>query len=123
MKGKGVFIVFMSLFSVAFSGCYYDNFQVIHPTISTGCDSGTATYSLQVNKIIGSYCLSCHSGGSASGGIVLDNYNNVKAQASSGLLLKALNGNGVATMPPNSHLDDCKIGSIRHWINTGMPNN
>lgn len=109
--------------SFSFSGCYYDKFQELHPMINMGCDSATATYSSQVNKVINTYCLGCHSGASASGGIRLDGYSYLKEQASSGLLMNALKGNGVPSMPPNTHLDDCKIGSIQHWINSGMPNN
>jgi mono/diheme cytochrome c family protein len=104
-------------------GCYYDRFQELHPSIGTGCDSANATYSVQVTKIINTYCIACHNGATASGGIMLDNYNNLKTQASSGLLMNALKGNGVPSMPPNTHLDDCKIGTIQHWIRTGMPNN
>jgi hypothetical protein len=123
MKKILVLLVFFAGFGFAFSGCYYDKFQELHPMISTGCDSANATYSGSVNKIINTYCIGCHSGASASGGVMLDNYNNVKTQASSGMLMNALKGNGVPSMPPNTHLDDCKTGSILHWIRTGMPNN
>jgi mono/diheme cytochrome c family protein len=123
MKRLFLLIFFAFTMVLLMQGCYYDKFQELHPSISTGCDSSNATYSVQVAKIINTYCIGCHSGASASGGIMLDNYNNVKAQATSGLLMNALKGNGVPSMPPNTHLDDCKIGTIQHWIRTGMPNN
>ena len=104
-------------------GCYYDSFQELHPSLGTVCDSASATYANQVSKIISTYCVSCHSGASAGGGILLDNYDHVKSQAASGLLMNALKGNGVPSMPLNTHIDDCKIGSIHHWIQSGMPNN
>ena len=111
------FLIFMV------TGCYYDNFQGLHPAIGTGCDSANAGYSVQVAKVINTYCIGCHSGGTASGGIVLDNYNSVKSVAASGQLMNALKGNGVPSMPPNTHLDACKTGTVQHWINMGMPNN
>ena len=123
MKKNRIFFALMVSVLFLMQGCYYDNFQEIHPSISTACDSASATYGNQVSKILNAYCLSCHSGSSAGGGILLDNYDHVKSQASSGLLMNALKGNGVPSMPLNSHIDDCKIGSINHWIQSGMPNN
>ena len=105
------------------NSCYYDKFQELHPMINTACDSATATYSVDVSKIVNSYCVSCHGGSGGSGGISLNNYYNVKSTASSGMLMKALTGSGVPSMPPNTHLDDCKVGSIKHWVQNGMPNN
>jgi len=112
-----------SSLSIMASGCYYDKFEELHPGLNTGCDSAIAGWNVQVSKIITTYCFACHNGATASGGILLDNYSNVKAQATSGMLMNALNGTGVPSMPPNTHLDDCKIGSIKHWINGGMLNN
>lgn len=105
------------------NGCYYDKFQELHPMLNTACDSASATYSTDVSKIISAYCVSCHSGSGGNGGISLNNYDNVRSAASSGALINALTGNGVPSMPPNTHLDDCKVGSIKHWVKAGMPNN
>jgi mono/diheme cytochrome c family protein len=105
------------------TSCYYDKFEELHPVINSGCDSASATYSNHIAKIVNTYCVGCHNNTVASGGVLLDNYNNVKAEASSGRLMNALKGNGLPTMPPNTPLDECKVGSIYHWINSGMPNN
>ena len=105
------------------SGCYYDNFQELHPLLNMGCDSSAATYSNQVSKIVSTYCIGCHNGAGAGGSIQLNSYENVRAQASTGMLMNALTGNGVPSMPLNTHLDACSIGSIKQWIQNGMPNN
>src|SRR5579872_3821115 len=112
MNKKKIF--FALILGIAFlsQGCYYDNFQELHPSLGTGCDSATATYSNQVSKIVSTYCVGCHSGSAPGGGILLDNYDHVKSQASTGQLMNALKGNGVPSMPLNTHLDACKIGSI-----------
>ena len=104
------------------NSCYYDKFQELHPELNTACDSATATWSGDVNKIVNAYCIGCH-GAAGSGGVSLNRYDNVKAAAAGDKLINALTGNGVPSMPPNTHLDDCKIGSIKHWIKNGMPNN
>ena len=103
------------------NSCYYDKFQELHPILNTACDSATATYSGDVNKIVNAYCIGCH-GSSGSGGVSLNSYDNIKAAAANNKLMNALTGTGVPSMPPNTHLDDCKIGSIKHWIQNGMPN-
>jgi mono/diheme cytochrome c family protein len=123
MKKSGIFIGLTAVLMFFLSGCYYDKFQELHPMLNTGCDSASATYSVQVAKVLNTYCVGCHSGASASGGIVLSNFDNVKTYATSGALINALKGNGVPSMPPNTHLDDCKIGAIQHWIKAGTPNN
>ena len=119
------FLLLTGLLAVFFiSGCYYDKVNEIHPVIQTGCDSSNASYSGNVSKIIGAYCVSCHNSSTASGGVVLDNYNSAYQQASSGNLVGAITGApGHTLMPPGIQLDPCKIAAIQKWVNAGAPNN
>lgn len=95
------------------------------------CDSVNVTFSGTIwPEIIQSYCFGCHNGVNASGGIHLENHNQVAAAAvkpagQTGSLWGAVNhANGNFPMPKNqAQLSDCKIAQIRKWINDGTPNN
>jgi hypothetical protein len=92
------------------------------------CDTTKFTYSNAVVPILSSFCYSCHSAASASssgGNFVLDNYNNVKAQALNGNLLGDIShATGHNAMPLSGlKLSDCKITQISKWINACALNN
>ncbi len=103
---------------------------VNNPTPTDECDLTNVTFSGTVVNILSSDCTSCHSASNPSGGIRLDDYASVKAQASiaagtSGSLMGAISHTaGNSPMPKNgSKLSDCKISQINKWIQNGMPNN
>jgi mono/diheme cytochrome c family protein len=94
------------------------------------CDSVNVSFSGTVFPIIQNSCYGCHSGSNPGGGIMLTNYNQIKAQGaippgSPGSLLGSITwANGNAQMPKNGNkLSTCKIAQIRKWIEDGMPNN
>jgi mono/diheme cytochrome c family protein len=95
------------------------------------CDTINVTFSNTIwPNIIQKHCLGCHSGANASGGIHLENHDNVKAQAlipagQPGSLMGAVTrASGNSPMPKNQEpLSDCKIAQLKKWINEGMPNN
>lgn len=89
------------------------------------CDSLNVTYSATVWPIIQNRCYGCHSGGSPSGGISLENHANLVALANSGQLMGAIrHDQGYSPMPKNgAKLSDCNISQIQKWINDGTPNN
>ncbi len=68
-------------------------------------------------------CKGCHSGTNPGGGIRLENYTDIAAIAASGVLMDALEGNGVPKMPPAGNLSTCKFRQFGIWINNGYPNN
>lgn len=94
------------------------------------CDTVNVTFSGTIwPEIIQSYCYGCHNGVNASGGIHLENYNDVSAAANiapgqPGSLLGAVtHASGNFPMPKNQpKLPDCKISQIRNWISLGKPN-
>ncbi|MGB8358660.1 MAG: c-type cytochrome domain-containing protein, partial [Bacteroidales bacterium] len=60
------------------------------------CDTvNPVTYSGIIWPVVQTYCMGCHSGTTPSGGVRLDNYANVSADAASGMLMNALRGTGV----------------------------
>lgn len=90
-----------------------------------GCISENVTYQNTIGLLIQNRCQGCHSGNNPDGGILLTNYQNIKNQAQSGLLLDAITHNGnAANMPYNSaQLPQCEIDQITSWINAGAPLN
>lgn len=118
----GVVFIFLS-------GCYYDSKEYLYPSLSTVCTDtiSPVVYSGVVSTILSNNCVSCHSGSNPHGGILLDNYTNVKTQVDNGQLLGSILHTGSFTgskaMPPSSTLDDCSISAIKKWINNQAPQN
>jgi mono/diheme cytochrome c family protein len=111
-----------------FSGCYYDSKDYLYPTLSTVCTDtiSPVTYDGVVAKILSdNNCSGCHSGGSPSGGILLDSYANVKLQVDNGQFLGSILRTGAYTgskaMPPGGALDDCELSALKKWINNSAP--
>jgi hypothetical protein len=93
--------------------------------LSKDCDSVNVTFSGTIWPVIQSSCTGCHSGTSPGGSIRLENYNQVKSAAQSGLLLGTITwASGFKAMPQGGNkLSECKIAQVKKWINDGMPNN
>ena len=118
----------LSLFLVAssLSGCYYDKEELLYPGSCTA--PAAPLFSVDVLPLLNSRCNSCHSTSSSSssgGGIILDNYTEVKKQADSGKLLGAIqHASGYSAMPKNSgKIPACEIQKIQNWIASGTLNN
>lgn len=125
MKNKRIILASISLVFIsllAFS-CYYDSEEALYPSLNNGCDTSNVTFSATITPLINNYCISCHSGSSPSGGVLLNSYTAVKNVASTGMLMNAVKGNGVPLMPPSGSLSDCKINQLSIWIRNGMANN
>jgi hypothetical protein len=127
MKIPGYLILFTILLTVVVSSCYYDSEEYLYPSTSSQCDTTNVTYSLSVVPIIQNNCLSCHSNSTASmgGNIKLEDYADVKLRADDHRLLGSVeHQSGYSPMPQGAKkLDDCKISTIRIWVNAGAPNN
>ena len=90
------------------------------------CDEATrteATYQVEVSEILFQNCTYCHSTELASGGVVLDTYEDVAVVARNGQLLGAINHtSGFSPMPQNApRLPSCEIEIIRLWIENDLP--
>ncbi len=108
------------------SSCYYDKEDLLYGS-GGNCDSTAATYSATVAPMMNSFCATggCHNASSASAGLVLDNYNGVKAIASNGKLMSTVNWTaGFSPMPKGgSKLSNCNIQKLQKWVDAGAPNN
>lgn len=88
------------------------------------CDTiNPVTFSGVIWPVIQSTCAGCHSGSSPSGNISLTSYGTISPIASSGLLIKALNGDGVPKMPPAGSISECIKRQFEIWVNNGFQNN
>jgi hypothetical protein len=101
--------------------CTYKK-EAIQPTCII---SSTVSFSTEVNTVITNNCLSCHNNGFTSGGISLQGYAKVQAQALNGKLFGSINHSGGFSKMPQGRpkLDDCTIATIKKWIDNGAPNN
>lgn len=91
---------------------------------ASSCSPSNMSFLKDVQAIIASNCLGCHSGAAVSGGVNLSSYSGVQAVAQSGKLVNATSQNGQATsMPPNSKLSACDIQKIKIWVTEGAKNN
>lgn len=120
-------IIFVLL--IILQSCKYDKLKPIEKNISlnaiqinNNCGNlSSVSFSLQVQSIINSKCISCHD---ASSSIKLHNYSNVSLFANSGQLIGCLTGDpSYAQMPPSGSLDSCSIKIIVNWVNQGKLNN
>lgn len=89
------------------------------------CDSSQFKFASNVQPILQTHCLGCHSGQAIYGGFnPLDTYQGVKNQVTANTLLKSISHIGPNPMPKNGNkLSDCKIAIIRKWIQAGAQNN
>lgn len=89
----------------------------------TKCDTNTYTYSGAVQPILAKNCYGCHTGSGASGGIVLDNYADVKLSAND--IVGAIRHDfGFSAMPRDANkLQDCEIRQVEKWVEAGKLNN
>ncbi len=89
------------------------------------CDTTNVTFSETIWPVIQTYCLACHSGSGAGGGVVLSNYAEVTASANSGKLIGSIrHDQGYSPMPKGGQkLSDCIIREFEIWIENGTPEN
>lgn len=92
---------------------------------ATLCDSGSFTYSGAIKPMLDKYCVGCHNGSLASGGVTLHTYAGAADVAAKGWLLGVIkHDTGFPAMPQGgSKLSDCQIKQVEKWIAAGYPNN
>lgn len=86
------------------------------------CDTNSFKYQLNIKPIIDANCISCHSGTSTSGNVILDTYSGIKTVVDNGKLISVLSWKGNIKMPLSAPLPDCKNSIITKWINNGAKN-
>ena len=124
-KKLTIIILFFCLILVMFSTsrCYYDSKEYLYPQINNVCDTTNVTFLKSVKPILDSYCVTCHSSSFSSKGVILDNYADVKIQATNGQLVSTIKLGVPNPMPQTGKLTDCQIATIQKWVNAQAPNN
>ena len=107
-------------------GCYNDTEEQLYG--AAVCNLEDVTYSIDVAPILSNNCYACHgqSNAPANGaGIVLEGYEKIKVAVDNGLLIESvIHGPNASPMPKNApKLSDCKINTIKKWIEEGALNN
>jgi len=94
------------------------------------CDTtGTVEFSAQVWPIIQNNCTGCHNSSLSSGGVNLENYQQIKYYSETlrngtPIIVGVINYlNGFSNMPPSEKMDDCTIRKIELWIDQGTADN
>ncbi len=82
----------------------------------------TVTYEGDVQAIIVTNCVNCHSGPNANAGLQLTSYANVRAAAEQGNLLNRIN-NASNPMPPSGQLPPEIRQIIDQWVADGYLQN
>jgi hypothetical protein len=114
LLGGMVLILFLS-----FWGCTFNNEEEYFG--KTECDTVDIIYS-DLTFIFIDVCANCHTSPNPPHGILMDNYNNVKASFNTKLVLPAIKHTGDFHMPKSmDKLPDCDISKIEAWYNSGMP--
>ncbi|MCB9262273.1 MAG: hypothetical protein H6607_07860 [Flavobacteriales bacterium] len=91
---------------------------------TNGCDTTSVTFTGDVWPIVNATCTGCHNNTSASGGVKITNYAEIKSLVDSKTLQNVLSRQGPKSpMPPGGPLETCASNKIRIWINAGAPNN
>jgi hypothetical protein len=109
------------------AGCKYSNVEETYP-INT-CDTSNISYGSYIQPMLKTNCYSCHTAGNAGlgGNYVLDNYNDVAAQAKKGFLYGDISDpdlTSVSHMPRGlASMPLCDILKVKAWVNHGYKNN
>ncbi len=118
----------ISIITLAFAGCYYDKAETLFPP-EPKCDTANMRYSTNIQPILNTSCVVCHSSTSSNGGRfrwAIENFGTLQARAMDGSLVGriTLPQGHQRLMPLNgTKLDTCTILKIKAWVNRGALNN
>lgn len=92
---------------------------------ASACDSTNVSFSVDIQPIISTHCIGCHSGSFPSGAVALNGYSNVAIHANNGRFLGAVShAPGFKPMPQGlPQISECNIALIRNWIAEGASDN
>lgn len=121
---KKIALLYCCCIIFLFTACYKNSLEELSG--SGDCKTDDVSYSSNVRPIINIHCniSGCHNAATVET-FPLVTYDQLKAEAVSGLLVKVIqHAPGVEPMPKNvSGLADCYIQQIISWVNAGAPDN
>lgn len=111
----GILILFFTI-----SSC--SKAKVPATTIDTNTCKTVISYKSDIEPIMKTHCISCHSQNNASGGVNLSTYPGVSSKSTK--VLNSIMQNGSAqSMPTSYKLADSLIQKVNCWISQGTKNN
>jgi hypothetical protein len=113
-------LLFLGL--TGFVSCTFENEENYFNPV---CDTTAIVYN-DLTYIFTDVCASCHVSATETPrpGIVMSNYEQVKASILTGKVLPAIKHESIYKMPAGqAKLSDCDIEKVEAWINAGMPEN
>ena len=126
IKFRNIFVVaIIGIFGFwSLNSCYYDNEEELYPN-PVECDTTNITYSGTVVPILENNCYSCHNTVNQQGGIVVDNYDDLRVVIDNGRFRGSINHlDGYSPMPQGGEkLNECNLTKINMWLDNGAPNN
>ena len=114
--------IFVLITVTAFSACSSDSEEDLFSEV----EIKDVSFAEQIVPLVESSCFACHSMASSNNGngIVLEGYDNIKAQIDANKFLEVLTGaNGLSQMPPGGSLSETQIETVSQWITEGALNN
>ncbi|HAQ64541.1 MAG TPA: hypothetical protein DCR43_01585 [Bacteroidales bacterium] len=127
IKHAALQLTLLVVLSLLTAACYRDNAEELYPQVpgSGNCDLSNVTYQATIAPVMASSCNSCHSGATASGGVVTNTYEGLKIIALNGKLYGSVShASGFSSMPQNGNkLSACNIDKIKTWIDAGALQN
>ncbi|WP_336517468.1 hypothetical protein [Pollutibacter soli] len=114
------------IISIGSPACVYEKAEILYP--SSPCDTTGINYSEEIVQLLMANCYSCHSTQNSvvlGGGIILDQYHELKHHVDDGTIVGVINHlPGYPEMPKNAaKLSECDIDKIETWIRAGAPEN
>lgn len=121
MKNAGIILSLIG--TIIIGSCASNKEDQLPKKAGSGCDTTNLTYTNTVGPMLTNYgCVGCHNTQGASGGVVLETYDDVKAEV--GRIVPSIeqdpNLSSSKYMPPGAKVSDCDISKVKAWINSGM---
>jgi ribosomal protein S16 len=90
---------------------------------SSAIDTTNITFSKTIFPLLQTNCVGCHQTGLASGGVLLNSYDNISTYIANKRIWGAINYvSGYVAMPPTEKMTDCQLAIIKKWIDNGAKN-
>lgn len=122
---RSLFLICLGLL-IALSACTYDSLEELKKV--EVCDTTNVNFNKDIVPLMEQKCgvnSSCHSATGSDSDVSLANYDDLTAVVSTGQFLGAvLHDSNYEPMPKDEGiLEECKINTIKAWINQGLKEN